>query len=94
MGLPQKKNEVKPAEKPVAKPAAKKGDGEGRGRKSPYAGKRIYLKVKENPYRKGSLREANFKLVKEGMTFEEYVKAGGDPFNLKYGVMQKHFDVR
>lgn len=82
-----------PAAKPAAKPAVK---GAGRGRKSPYAGKRIFIHKdhKENPYRENSIRFSNWKKIKEGMTHEEYVKAGGDAFCLKYGEGRGHLMIK
>ena len=73
---------------------AEKKTADGRGRKSKFAGKRIYKLVKENPCRKGSARAKQFDLVKEGMSFEDYQKAGGNTFNLNDGVERKYFSVR
>ena len=73
-------------------------NGAGRGRKSAFAGKRIYIIAAKtggkNPCRTGSVRAAHFDLVKEGMPFEDYIKAGGNNFNLKDGVERGYFSVR
>lgn len=91
-----KSNKTAPAAAapPKDKGKGKGADGPGRGRKSGYAGKRIYIKAKENPYRKDSNRFNNFKLIKEGMTYEDYVKKGGDSFNLKFGIGKGHYAVK
>ena len=96
MGLLDKRRQQgKDDKKPVGdKPAAAAVAGEGRGRKSPYIGKRIYLKVKENPYRKDSMRFKNFDQITEGMTFEDYQKKGLSTQVLKLGIIDKYVDVR
>ena len=60
----------------------------GRGRKSQYAGKRINIKTTENPCRAGTQRHKEYALMKEGMTFEEYIKVGGTNFNLFNAVVR------
>ncbi len=100
MGLPFSGKKDQPATPPVTQPPTsapekeEKKVGSGRGRKSNFAGKRIYFKVKENPYRKDSARFKNYALIKEGMVYEEYLKQDGDSFNLKFGVDKGHYDVR
>lgn len=93
MGLLPNKNKDKGAAAPAA-PAAAADKGAGRGRKSQFTGKRIYVKAKENPYRKDSKRFTEFALIKEGMPVEDFLKAGGSIFNLGYGVDRAHYSVR
>ena len=85
---------VKPDAKTPPNPAEKKGDGAGRGRKSPYLGKRMYRKVKENPYRKDSIREKSWNLIKDGMLYEDFIKAGGDAGAVKFGVVKEHIEMK
>lgn len=74
----------KESEKPAKKPAASNGDG--RGRKSSLAGKKIKILAKENPRREGTHGHKSFSLMKDGMTYEEFVKAGGRPADLKWDI--------
>ena len=66
----------------------------GRGLVSPYLGKRVYTKMMENPYRKGSALAVNYDLIKDGMSFEEYKKAGGEPSKLTAGIVSGYIAAR
>lgn len=79
-----KKNGSKSTTKKVkvkasTKRAAAKNDDDGAraGRKSAFATKRIVRLVKENPRREGSAGYRNWKLYKKGMTYEQFLDAGG-----------------
>jgi hypothetical protein len=48
------------------------------GRTSAFAGLRIVRTQKENPRREGSTGFDSWNLIKKGMTYEEFLKAGGD----------------
>lgn len=73
-----KKSSSKTKTKASTKRAAKNDDETVRaGRKSAFAGKRIVRLVKENPRREGSKGFRNWKLYKKGMTYEQFLDAGG-----------------
>lgn len=61
-----------------AKRAAKKtGEGTGAGRTSAFAGKVIRKVADGNPRREGSLGYKSWEILKNGMTYEKYIAAGG-----------------
>lgn len=78
------------------KRAAKKKtveDGK-RGRPSDFAGKKLYVKTAENPRREGSHGAASFALIKNGMTIDEFVAAGGRMADLRWDVAKGHVEAR
>lgn len=87
---------TKKAEKAAGKPAkgTKKEEASeeeaGRGRNSAFTGKRIYRSSKENPRRPESFGWHSYNCITDGMTYEEYVKAGGRNVDLRYD-LQKGF---
>jgi len=78
---PYNEREGKTKEKPKEE---SNGDGGQRGRSSPFAGQRIYAKVKpdECGRREGSGRYQSFVIIanagKTGIKFEDYKEKGGD----------------
>ncbi len=66
-------------EKDPKEPKARKErmPGAAPGPRSDKAGKKIYKLVKENPRREGSIGWTSFNLIKDGMSYEEYIAAGG-----------------
>jgi hypothetical protein len=65
------------SKKTAAKKSSKKTRAEGAGRVSAMAGKVIVRKVSDNPRREGSNGFKNWKLYKKGMTYEQFLAAGG-----------------
>lgn len=63
------------------------------GRPSPMAGKKITKIAEGNPYREGSARHESFKLIRNGMSFEKFIEAGGSSFDLKMGVERGFLSV-
>lgn len=59
------------------KPKKERLPGAAPGPRSDKAGKKIYRLVKENPRREGSIGWTSFNLIRDGMTYEEYISAGG-----------------
>lgn len=57
--------------------AKSKKESRGGGRTSAFAGKVIRRTVKENPRREGSVGYKNWSIYKKGMTYEDFLKAGG-----------------
>lgn len=69
------------AKKSGAKKSKKRGTGGGRT--SQFAGMRIVRTTKENPGREGSVRYNSWNVIKKGMTYEDFMRAGGDPGSLR-----------
>jgi hypothetical protein len=60
------------------------------GRKSAFSGKKINKVAKENPRRKGSIGFKSFALIKNGMTYEQYLEAGGRRQDLAFDLTAGH----
>lgn len=71
-------------------PAQKK---ETAGRASTYAGKVITKLVDENPRREGTAGFQSFALIKNGMTYEQYVSKGGRRQDLAWDEAHKYVKV-
>ena len=59
---------------------------------SQFSGKKITRLVKDNPRRNGTHGFKSFALIKSGMSYEDYLKAGGRRQDLAWDV--KHRFVR
>lgn len=90
-----KASEVKKKEK-ASKPAKAAGDGK-RGRKSPMTGKKLY-KVgehkKTNPRREGTHGYKSWEKIKDGMTYEDFVKGGGRNRDLAHDVQEGRIELK
>lgn len=78
------KKEKKTGKKKSSKKAARRA-----GRTSGFAGMRIVRVgqwIKENPRREGSTGYESWNKIKKGMTYEEFIKAGGNPGSLRVEV--------
>ena len=75
-----------------SKKGSKKSKG-STGRPSAFSGKRITRLVKENPRRKGSAGFKSFSIIKSGMSYEQFLAAGGRRQDLAYDVAHKHVKV-
>jgi len=60
------------------------------GRKSAFSGKKIFKLAKENPRRNGSIGFKSFALIKNGMSYEQYIAAGGRRQDLAFDLEAKH----
>lgn len=67
---------------------------ETRGRKSQYINKRIYKAVKDNPRRKGTPGHKSFSIIRNGMTYDQYKRAGGRPQDLQWDVNHGYVKVK
>lgn len=97
---PAKPKEPKkvPAKAKTPEPAAEKvpkvqPEGKPMGRPNKFAGKKITKLCEGNPYREGSARSETFKLIRQGMSFEKFVEAGGTRIDLFHGVRKGHLSV-
>ena len=65
------------------------------GRQSKFSGKRIYKKIAKNPRdpRKKGHGYRNWELIKDGMTYEEYIDAGGRYKDLKWDLDRKWVEL-
>ena len=86
-----KKSGRKTATKKVA---AKKESNGAAGRTSAFAGKKITKLVKDNPRREGTFGFKSFALIKNGMTYEAYLEAGGRRNDLAWDVEHKYVEVK
>lgn len=75
------------------KKAAKKKQTAGTGRKSQFAGKKLSKVAKENPRREGSAGHKSFSVIKNGMTYEQFLAAGGRRTDLDWDVAHGHVKV-
>lgn len=86
---------VKQAAKPRGKKEAGASSGR-RGRASSFVGKKIYIKTegKENPRRQGTAGYKSFSKISNGITFEEYIAAGGRPQDLAWDIKKGNVELR
>jgi hypothetical protein len=64
-----------------------------RGRVCVHAGKNITKLVKENPRRKGTNGFDSFNKIKSGMTYEQYIAAGGRLVDLNWDIEHRYVKV-
>ena len=64
------------------------------GRKSEFTGKRLYRNMDVNPRRPGTLGHRSFDLIVDGMTYEEYLMAGGRNNDLHWDIERKWVIVK
>ena len=64
------------------------------GPRSNFSGKRIFKISKSNPRKPGTLGHQSFELIKDGMTFEEYKKAGGRNQDLRWDAEHGFVEVK
>ncbi len=62
-------------------------------RPSQFSGRKITKLVKENPRQKGTHGFRSFALIKNGMTYEQYLAAGGRRNDLAWDVAHKYVKV-
>lgn len=74
------------SKKTTSKKAAKREGGPGRT--SMYSGKRIVKLVKENPRREDTHGYNSWELLRKGMTYEQYIEAGGRRVDLAWDIMK------
>lgn len=68
--------------------------GAAPGPRSDNAGKKIYRLVKGNPRREGSIGYASFALIRDGMTYEEYIEAGGRAGDVKWDLEHGFIELK
>lgn len=87
-----------PVKKAVAKKATKKApkaESNGlRGRTCQHAGKKIFKVAKENPRREGTNGYNSFKVIKDGMTYEQYIAKGGRLVDLNWDIEKGYVKVK
>jgi hypothetical protein len=71
----------------------KKGNG-GNKRKFAIADKRIYKLVKDNPRREGTEGYKSWEKIKNGMTYDDYLNAGGRNRDLRHDILAKRIELR
>lgn len=89
-----KKTKAEPKEKAAKTPKAKKEPAGDRGRKFAGSDKRIYRKSKENPRREGTHGWTSWNVIKDGMTYEEFIAAGGRNVDLRHDIIQGRIELK
>jgi hypothetical protein len=59
-----------------------------------HGGERIYRIVKKNPRKEGTWGWKSFQLIKDGMTVDQYIKAGGRKNDLQWDVDHKFVELK
>jgi hypothetical protein len=80
------------ATKTTAKKQAPKEPKERKPR-GQFGGKKIRKNVKEWPGKPGTLIANSFELIRNGMTYEQYIEAGGRYIDLVDAIKQGHVTV-
>jgi hypothetical protein len=68
--------------------------GAAPGPRSDKAGKKIYKLAKGNPRREGTHGWKSYNLVHDGMSFEEYIEAGGRATDLQWDLDHQFVELR
>ena len=74
-------------------PTTKKNKKSGATKASAFSGKIIRRLVKENPRRKGTHGHKSWNLLKNGMTYEQYIEAGGRRGDLAWDAERKNVEL-
>jgi hypothetical protein len=83
------------ATKRTRKPAAPKRSSDARpGRPSQYAGKVITKLVDKNPRREGTAGFKAWAILRSGMTYEQYIAAGGARNHLKWDLDRQRVELK
>ena len=64
-----------------------------KGRSSQFAGMTIIRNYEANPRRAGSIGHASYEMITDGMSYEDYIKAGGRGADILYGVKKGHLTL-
>jgi hypothetical protein len=77
-------------------PREKKEGAARAGRTSALSGMKLYPIAKENPRREGSLGWLAFEIIrkKPGITYDDYIAAGGEGKHLRWEIDREHVDAR
>ena len=62
-------------------------------RPSQFSGRKLTKLAKDNPRQKGTWGWKSWNLIKNGMTYEDYLKAGGRRNDLAWDVARKRIKV-
>lgn len=79
--------------KKAAKKATTSGEGKGKRKFSNEATIKITTEDKANPRREGTWGHASFELIKDGMTINEFLDAGGRRKDLMWDVDHGHVEI-
>lgn len=72
---------------------AKAGTGNHKGRVSVFAGRKLY-KTEKNPHRPGTACSESFQLIRDGISYEAFRKAGGNRLHLANLIKGKYVEAR
>ena len=63
------------------------------GKQSKFSGKRIYKKIDYNPRQKNIWGYSSWELIEDGMTYEEYISAGGRSRDLNWDLEREWVEL-
>jgi hypothetical protein len=92
--IPSRTSEQQPAPKAPKQPKEPSAPRAPRASSSEYDGKTIHRIVKGNPRKEGTHGWKSFNLVQDGMTVEDYLKAGGRKVDLAWDLDHKFVELR
>lgn len=84
----------KMTEAPIAPSAPKTKKSNARGRTSSLAGKTLVKLSAENPRREGTNGWKSWNLISEGMTYEQFIAAGGRRVDLAWDLKAGHLELK
>lgn len=84
---------AKSTKKAPTKKATAADDDSKPGRPSAFAGKTITKLVKDNPRREGTLGHKAWGILRSGMTYEQYIAAGGERKHLAWDLEHKYVSL-
>ncbi len=86
-----KRPATKAAKVTTKKPATKPASG-----LSQFSGQKLFPKVKTNPRREGShgFKSMSIILAKPGISYEDYLAAGGRNSDIRYDIAHGHAEAR
>jgi hypothetical protein len=91
-GPTSKESGIKKMTEAPTKPKTEKSNS--RGRTSSFAGKTIVKIAAENPRREGTNGWKSWNLIKDGMTYEQFVAAGGRRVDLAWDLKAGHLELK
>jgi hypothetical protein len=91
-GFTSKESGIKKMTEAPTAPKTEKSNA--RGRTSSLAGKTIVKLSADNPRREGTNGWKSWNLIKEGMTYEQFVAAGGRRVDLAWDIKAGHLELK
>lgn len=84
----------KAAKKATKKATKKTANGARRGRISKFSGKTLTKLIDKNPRREGTAGHKSWSVIRNGMLYDDYIKAGGRRQDLVWDISHKWIVVK